>query len=392
MSEARRAGVLAWAISWGYAAVVAGQPGPVPAEEGPVPAEVDSAPAAEADGADASVPPPDASAPAASDGPPVRRLVVIDAATYGIDPVVGQHVTRRMRATAREMGYEVVDGGGTVEAARRIQMPYPPSPADLWRVTFASDAIRGAFAQVWAQGGSYVIEITVASTDGTGPFSARGSAGAEDLHGVVARLSREAIPEPSVWDATQAERLARPRAPAPGVPPVPPRTGADPSADFYDEAPPSAGRAPARDDRTPRYRFELALQTEAAVGTSSDRFYNHLAGIRLGYRINEDLILGAYMGYANLRGRGNRANNLLPYLQLEHRVRIGERDIVNIPLRFAVGYLPFNGPVIRVAGGLNFPIGDRYEVGLDLLTPTFWVLPHGTTVSLNFAAELVIRL
>jgi hypothetical protein len=314
------------------------------------------------------------------------RAVVVDAATYGIDPVVGQHVTLRMRETARAMGYEVVDGPGTLQAAQRVGMAYPPSPADLWRVTYGAGAARGAFARVWAQSGRYMVEVTVASLDGGGPFVARTESGAEDLHDAVARATREALPDPSVWDAERARELLQPE-------PAPSET----AAEWPEPSEPVGGpdlpvrAVPARRDLTPLYRFELALQTEAVFGTGSDRFYNHLLGARIGWRINEDLILSAYAGYANLRGRGNRANNLLPYLQIEHRVRTGDRPL-NIPLRLGIGYLPFNGPVVRMAVGLNFPFGERFEVGLDLLAPTFWVLPDRTAVSLNLAAELVVRL
>jgi hypothetical protein len=311
------------------------------------------------------------------------RAVVLEAAAQGVDPVVGAHVTRRMTATVRAMGYEAVDRAATVSAARRVRVVYPPSPADLWNVTAAAGATRGAVARVWAEGRRYVVEVTVASLDGAGPFVARGDAGAEDLHDVVDRLTRQALPDPADWDAEAADRLRR------GAPAA---RGPDPATADWDRPAPSPPRPPEPRDRTPRYRFELAAQTEAVIGTSSDRFYNHLAGVRVGLRINEDLILSTYLGYANLRGRGNRVGNLLPYLQIEHRVRVSEREVVNLPLRAAVGYLPFNGPVFRFAGGLNFPFGDRYELGLDLLAPSFWMIPGGVAVAFNLAAELVVRL
>lgn len=73
---------------------------------------------------------------------------------------------------------------------------------------------RGAFARVWADAGRYVFELSVASADGTGPFFARGSSGAEDLYAVVERLTREAVPAPNVWDAAAAARYRAPVASA----------------------------------------------------------------------------------------------------------------------------------------------------------------------------------
>lgn len=320
-----------------------------------------------------TVPPPPGTAP---------RTIVIDAAPYGIDPVVGQHVTRRMRATAQDMGYEVVAADATVQAAQRLQMPYPPSPADLWRVTFVAEARRGAFARVWAHEGNYVIEISVASLDGTGPFFARGTAGSADLHEVVERLTREALPAPDNWDEDGAERLREQSTQQQQQqqqvvrPPI---------------QPPRVVRRPRR-DRRPTRRFDVALQVEGAIGTSSDNFFNFLGGVRLGLRITNTLHLGLYFGYVNLRGRDGRANNILPMLQLENRIRISARSDITVPLRFALGYLPYNGPVVRLAAGLNVPLSSRVELAFDILTPTFWVLPDRTAVSFDIAAEVIFRI
>lgn len=330
--------------------------------------------AGEVEGAGNIVPPPPGTLPA---------VIVIDAAPYGIDPVVGQHVTRRMRQTASDMGYEVVAADATIAAAQRLQMPYPPSPADLWRVTFVAEARRGAFARVWAHQGSYVIEISVASLDGTGPFFARGTAGSTDLHQVVERLTREALPTPDTWDADAAERLreqsAQPQqAQVPQVTPTP-------------IAPVRVARRPRR-DRRPTRRFDVALQVEGAIGTSSDNFFNFLGGVRLGLRITNTLALGLYVGYVNLRGRDGRVNNILPMLQLENRIRLSARSDITVPLRFGLGYLPYNGPVVRLAAGLNVPLSSRVELAFDILAPTFWVLPDRTAVSFNLAAEVIFRL
>lgn len=305
------------------------------------------------------------------------RLLVVDAATYGIDPVVGRHVTERMRETGAEMGYGVLDRDATVAAAQQVRMPYPPTPADLWRVTYAGQAQRGAFARVWAHAGSYVIEIVVASLDGAGPFFARGTAGAADLHEVVARLIRQALPAPEQWQGMLA---AGERPPAPQGQPPPPE--------------PATRPAPPEEDRTPpiRHRWNLVLQTEGAIGTSQDSFYNHLFGVRVDYRISREILVGAYFGYANLRGKDGRVSNMLTYLQIEDRVRISSGSDITVPLRLGIGYLPFNGPVVRLAAGVNFPLTRRIELGFDLLTPTFWVLPDRTAVSLDISAELVWRL
>jgi len=350
------------------------------------PPDAESSDAAQPEGEGSDVPPPPGSD---VDRP---RIIVIDAAAYeGIQPVVAQHVTQRIRMTAEELGYEVVSPDDTVQAAQRLRMPYPPAPADLWRVTYVAEAKRGAFARVWAHQGQYVTEISIASLDGTGPFFARGTSGADDLHEVVARLTREALPAPSTWDQAGYERATagatqpQQTEPAPNSSPqVQPSTRT-----------PGAGiviRRRPRTDRRPRRRWDLALQTEGAIGTSSDGFYNHLVGLRLGFRITKSIHLGLYGGYANLRGKDGRVSNLLGYLQIEDRIRLTSRSDITVPLRFAIGYLPFNGPFVRLSAGVNIPLTQRVELAFDVLVPTFWVLPERTAVSLNLGAELIFRL
>jgi hypothetical protein len=345
----------------------------------------DASDEATGDAADAS---PDASVPVdpATDPATVPVALVIDAAAYGVDPVVGQHVSQRMRLTAEEMGYVVVSPEATIAAAQRMRMPYPPGPADLWRVTYVARARRGAFARVWAHQGRYVFEISVASLDGTGPFFARGTSGAEDLHQVVAELTRQAMPATDRWDAEGYQRYATAPAarPAPTTPPAPTVTPRVPGSRLVVER--------RRRDNRPGRRFDLALQTEIGIGVD-DQFVNALVGGRFGVRITKTIAVGVTLQYANLRGRGERVSNFLPMILVENRVRISRRLDLTVPLRFAIGYLPFNGPVVRFSAGLNLPVSSRVELQLDVLAPTFWILPsEQTAVSLNPALELIVRL
>lgn len=355
------------------------------AGEGATDAATDASGEVPGDAAEAS---PDANVPVdpATDPAIVPVALVIDAAAYGVDPVVGQHVSQRMRLTAEEMGYVVVSPEATIAAAQRMRMPYPPGPADLWRVTYVARARRGAFARVWAHQGRYVFEISVASLDGTGPFFARGTSGADDLHQVVAELTRQAMPATDRWDAEGYQRYATAPAarPAPTSPPAPTVTPMVPGSRLVVER--------RRRDNRPGRRFDLALQSEIGIGVD-DQFVNALVGGRFGVRITKTIAVGVTLQYANLRGRGERVSNFLPMLLVENRVRISRRLDLTVPLRFAIGYLPFNGPVVRLSAGLNLPVSSRVELQLDVLAPTFWILPNEqTAVSLNPALELIVRL
>jgi hypothetical protein len=357
---------------------------PVAPSETPAPRDVPSGPNQDAELTRPSAPPG-----STSEAPPSgerMRLIVVDAATFGIDPVVGRVATARLRRTGEEMGYQVLAPEETVAAAQQLRMPYPPTPADLWRVSWVARAQRGAFARIWAHGGQYVIEITVASVDGAGPFFARGQAGADDLRDVVDSLLRTALPPPESWNpagvvAPGTERPVRSERES---------RDEDEPIDELDVASQPPPRRPATPEAELR-RWQVTLQTEGAIGTSQDVFYNHLAGVRLDFRITRDILVGVYVAYANLNGRDGRADNMLFMGQFENRIRISPDLDLTIPLRAAAGYLPFNGPVIRLAAGLNYALSPNWEIGADILTPTFWVLPDRTAVSLNLAIEVTHR-
>ena len=104
------------------------------------------------------------------------------------------------------------------------------------------------------------------------------------------------------------------------------------------------------------------------------------------------ILLGAYVAYSNLNARNGRADNLLFMLQFENRIRISNDLDLTVPLRGAIGYIPFNGPVIRLAAGLNYALTPDWEIGADLLVPTFWILADGgTAVSLDVGLEASLR-
>jgi hypothetical protein len=93
-----------------------------------------------------------------------------------------------------------------------------------------------------------------------------------------------------------------------------------------------------------------------------------------------------YLGYANLRGKSGRAHNVLGLALLDHRLRF-DSDL-NVPLRYAMGYLPKNGPVLRLSAGLGYEISDSVELVLDLIAPMVWITHDEVIVSMNVAAEI----
>lgn len=312
---------------------------------------------------------------------PAPRVILVAAQAIGVDPVVSRFVNDALASTATELGYQVVVGEETARFAQQVTLPYPPAPADLWRLTYAAGAQRGVFARVWAEAGSYVTEVLVASVDGTGPFVQRAPSGAADLQAVVRTLLQQTLPPPS------AQPLSPPTPTAPSVPT--PAEGAHPTAPSL-VVPSSV--SPANQAAPLGRRWDLAVQTEAAFGAGGEFFYNHLLGARIDYRLTREIYAGAYFGYANLRGRNQRISNALMYLQLEDRILITPRSKLTIPLRLGLGYLPRNGPVLRLASGVQYALTPRVSLGADLLVPTFWVIRDRVLFSMDFAAELMITL
>ena len=311
------------------------------------------------------------------------QVIIVPTQIAGIDPVVADHVTARIRTTADELGYTEVDPEDSERALDRAGIQDPINPANLWQITYAAEAERGVAARVWSSGGRYVFEVIVASLDGTGPFVARTTSGAEDLHEVLGGLVRQLLPPPSSWRG-----LDVPAPPPTSNPPQRPQQTAPPS--LLEQPDPFESRK--RPPRPVGRRVDLALNTEGAFGLNDDFFYNHLAGARVGFRISSELIVSALASYANLRGKTARASNILPMAQLEHRVYLTRSSPLSLPLRVAGGYLPFNGPVFRLSAGINAALSENVEVGLDLVAPTFWFTPDETLLSLNVGAELILRL
>jgi len=138
-----------------------------------------------------------------------------------------------------------------------------------------------------------------------------------------------------------------------------------------------------------RLPMRLALQTEAAIGVYPGDFYNHLVGGRFDLVFSPHVSFGGYLGYANLKGKDGRASNLLAYAQVEYLA--GDPHGVRVPLRFASGYLPRNGPVVRAATGFAFPLTPTLDLTAELLAPMVWVTRDQMVLSMNLAAELAYR-
>jgi hypothetical protein len=134
----------------------------------------------------------------------------------------------------------------------------------------------------------------------------------------------------------------------------------------------------------------IAAFTEAALGMDGDGFYNHLAGVRLDYRIGKHLGLGAAFSYVNLKGASGRVHNVLPALMGEWYFPVNPN--FGLPLRAYAGYLPKNGPWLKAAFGLSGRLGKHTVLTVEGLAPTLWVVRDTTVTSFDLAVELAFEL
>ncbi|HVU00750.1 MAG TPA: hypothetical protein VHE30_03330 [Polyangiaceae bacterium] len=279
---------------------------------------------------------------------PPRTIAIVETRPVGVAPESATAVTRQLYATVARLGHRAVPDTATAEHAGAFANG-TSSPAALLQVARETHAESALFAQLSAENGRYVLVVSLANTDLTGPFSATDGADAKTLESTADRLVRSLIP------------------------------AAPPPESSTEEAP-----APRSEELGPR----LALQTEGAFGLGRRFFYNHLAGARVDYGFPGDFAIGGYLGYANLKGKDGRASNVLPYAQVEYRLHVAESSGILIPFRLGSGYLPRNGPFLRLAAGVSFPLGGTARLGLDLLAPTVWVVRNSTAFSMDVAAEV----
>jgi hypothetical protein len=288
-------------------------------------------------------------APAVTVAPP-PVVAVVETRTVGVLAASGDAATRQLYATVARLGYRTIPETVTAALAARVP-PGGPAPADLLRIATDAHAGHAVFAVLGTENGRYVVTLTLANSDRTGPFFANDSADATTLEATVDRMARKLLP---------------------AAPPLEPSDGEE--------------RAPSEAETTNRPR--LALQTESAFGLGQRFFYNHLLGARLDYDFGRDFAIGGYLGYANLKGKEGRTSNVLPYAQVEYRLHPRRDSGFTVPFRFGSGYLPKNGPFLRFAAGIGFPIGDTARLGFDLLAPTVWMVGNSTVFSMDVAAEV----
>lgn len=106
------------------------------------------------------------------------------------------------------------------------------------------------------------------------------------------------------------------------------------------------------------------------------------------YRFTSRFSFGATLSYANLKGKDGRVSNLLPEATTEYRILLPSSRVA-FPLRASFGFLPRNGPTLRVSAGFEVALSRAVSLELVPLEPMVWVTRERPEVSLN--ATLALR-
>ena len=133
--------------------------------------------------------------------------------------------------------------------------------------------------------------------------------------------------------------------------------------------------------------LRVGLTSTSAFGVTRARFFNQLVGMRVDYRFTPRFAFGGLLSYANLKGKDRRVHNVLPEALLEYRIPyLGES--FGLPVRLGLGYLPKNGPTLRIGAGFDFALSERVSMDIVPLEAMVWVNRERPELSLDGSLSL----
>jgi hypothetical protein len=279
------------------------------------------------------------------------RTVLLTTRPIDVDPSAAATVDAAFRQVMAARGMLEVPGAHS--ALYQLGVEYPRNPGEVWHVASATGARLGIYATVRAQRGQYVVFVTVADANGTGPYLTERTSDADGLAAAARAALDEALSRAGFSGPSQV-------APTPTFP----------------------------DDFAP---WQLGIGTRGAIGLTKPTFYNQLAGFALRRRFSRELGLGFALSYANLKGPSGRTSNVLPEVVVDYRVHL-TRSTWRLPIRAAAGYLPKNGPTLQIGAGIGARVSDTVELAFDLVAPMLWLSDNLTVASMVLGVEVGIDL
>ncbi|MDP3276790.1 MAG: hypothetical protein Q8Q09_16440 [Deltaproteobacteria bacterium] len=355
---------------------------PAPSEIAPNGAPAPTVPPA---ATDASVTPTTAPVPSQTPAVPdanaaqiTRALAVfVDTAPIGVDAAAARFVDAVLREQLRNLGIDVVPTDALYAQARAMALPFPVPAQGLARLTDALQATQAITCELRGQSGFYTARLRIIGRGET----------AERVLTVVATQwtladrMREALLLALRGADGSVVTSASPSLPDPGANQA--AMPSNPSPRYYLNTPP---RRPVLVHPRP---FEFGVESHVAISPSRDSFVNFTIGPRFTWFALDRLGVSGALLYTNLRGRNGRVSNLLPMVGIESGVDLLPSAGLFVPLRAQIGYLPFNGPVLRFAVGIAFNVARNLRLEIDVVQPTIWWVNDNAMVSLDLGAQLL---
>ena len=158
--------------------------------------------------------------------------------------------------------------------------------------------------------------------------------------------------------------------------------------------PPLPAEPRTTEPRTAESRLELptlgaSIVSTSAFGVSHGKFFNQLLGARVEGRFGERFSFGATFSYANLKGKDERVHNVLPEATAAYRLPL-TREALGLPVRWSLGFLPKNGPTLRLGAGLDIALADDVALALVPAEVMVWLTRERPEVSLDASFGLCV--
>ncbi len=301
------------------------------------------------------------------------RVALVDTAPIGVDAAAGTFVNTVLREQFQRLGFTLVPTEELYASARRLALGFPVPEQGLATLVGDLRAEMAFACDLRARSGYYFATVRVRRADEQSERSLAVVATqwtlGDRVREAVVLLLRGAN-QTSVTNAS---------------PSLSNYNGPVVTPSFYNNNVSIPPRRPVLVHPRP---FELGLLAHGAFNPGRDPYTNALFGLRFAYFPLDRLGVSASLSYTNLRGRVGRVHNVLPTVGVESAVDLVPSVGLFVPVRAELGYLPFNGPVVRFTAGLAFTLYRQLRLELDIVQPTIWWVNENVSVSLDVGAYL----
>lgn len=331
---------------------------------------------------------PDASADSAANEanrPTVTsvRVVLIDTAPIGVDPAAGAFVNAQLAEALRSFGYGTVPSEELYTAARQMGLAFPVPEAGMVALNLVLHSTIALQCELRARAGFYFATLRIRQADESRERSLSVVANqwtlGDRLREALLRLLRGAD------GSTLTE--SSPTLGTPNTPVIIPSNGSTSGAGYSwsNLTPPT--RPPIWVHPFP---VDIAAGLSVAYNPGQSPFTGFLAQARVSWFPIDRFGLSATFAYVNLPGRTRRISNFLPTVGVETGVDLVPQIGLFVPMRLEFGFLPYNGPVLRISAGLSIKLNNTMRLQLDLVQPTIWWINDVPVATMDLGAQFVV--